>query len=133
LHQTFLKCHLTNDHLTLNSNIKYQKCLHGGIGYVSPVFYLGNISTGKSLQYLAFVCLYGEWLGAGMVICLLRGADLHMAPLMSPPLIVSCFSKIQIVTTQHYTSTLLAAVMCPSICLSVRPSVHHMLVLYQDG
>ena len=31
-----------------------------------------------------------------MVICLDRGADLHMAQLMPLPLTVSCFSKIQI-------------------------------------
>ena len=31
-----------------------------------------------------------------MVICLVRGADLHMAQLMPLPLNVSCFSKIQI-------------------------------------
>jgi len=31
-----------------------------------------------------------------MVICLERCADLHMAQLMSLPLTVSCFSKIQI-------------------------------------
>ena len=31
-----------------------------------------------------------------MVICLERGADLHMAQLMPLPLAVSCFSKIQI-------------------------------------
>ena len=31
-----------------------------------------------------------------MVICLERGADLHMAQLMPVPLTVSCFSKIQI-------------------------------------
>ena len=30
-----------------------------------------------------------------MVICLERGADLHMGQLMSMPLTVSCFSKIQ--------------------------------------
>jgi len=34
-----------------------------------------------------------EWCGAGMVICLERGADLHL------PLTVSCFSKIQICFT----------------------------------
>jgi len=34
-----------------------------------------------------------EVVGAGVVICLERGADLHMIPL---PLTVSCFSKIQI-------------------------------------
>ena len=37
-----------------------------------------------------------QWWGAGMVICLERGADLHMAQLMPLPLTVSCFSKIQI-------------------------------------
>jgi len=31
-----------------------------------------------------------------VVICLERGADLHMAQLMLLPLTVSCFSKIQI-------------------------------------
>ena len=37
-----------------------------------------------------------ECLGAGLVICLERGADLHMAELMPLPLTVSCSSKIQI-------------------------------------
>jgi len=37
-----------------------------------------------------------EWWGAGMVISLGRGADLHMAQLMPLPVTVSCFSKIQI-------------------------------------
>ena len=39
-----------------------------------------------------------EWGGgAGMVICLEWGAFLHIAQLMSLPLTVSCFSKVQIV------------------------------------
>ena len=37
-----------------------------------------------------------EWWGTGVVICLERDADLHMAQLMPLPLTVSCFSKIQI-------------------------------------
>jgi len=37
-----------------------------------------------------------EWWGAGVVICLQRDADLHMAQLMPLPLTVSCYSKIQI-------------------------------------
>ena len=37
-----------------------------------------------------------EWWGAGVVICLELGTDLHMAQLMPLPLTVSCFSKIQI-------------------------------------
>jgi len=34
--------------------------------------------------------------GAGVVVCLEQGADLHMAQLMPLPLTVSCFSKIKI-------------------------------------
>jgi len=41
-------------------------------------------------------CKKAEWWGAGMVICLELGADLHMAQLMPLPLTVSCINKIQI-------------------------------------
>jgi len=41
-------------------------------------------------------CKKTAWWGAGMVICLEQGADLHMAQLMPLPLTVSCFSKIQV-------------------------------------
>ena len=41
-------------------------------------------------------CKKTEWWDAGMVICLERDADLHMAQLMPWPLSVSCFGKIQI-------------------------------------
>ena len=41
-------------------------------------------------------CKKTEWWGAGVVICLELGADLHMAQLMPLPLTVSRFSKIQI-------------------------------------
>ena len=41
-------------------------------------------------------CKKTDWWGSGVVICLERGADLHMAQLMPLPLTVSCFSKIQI-------------------------------------
>jgi len=40
-------------------------------------------------------CKKTERWGAGMVISLERGADLHMAQLMPLPLTVCCFSKIQ--------------------------------------
>ena len=40
-------------------------------------------------------CKKTEWWGAGVVICLERGADLHIAQLMPLPLTVSCFSKTQ--------------------------------------
>jgi len=41
-------------------------------------------------------CKKTERWGAGVVICLERGADSDMAQLMPLPLTVSCFSKIQI-------------------------------------
>ena len=41
-------------------------------------------------------CKKLERWGTGMVICLERDADLHMAQLMPLTLTVSCFSKIQI-------------------------------------
>ena len=41
-------------------------------------------------------CKKLEWWGAGVVICLERGADLHIAQLMPLPLTVSCFGNIQI-------------------------------------
>ena len=39
-------------------------------------------------------CKKTEWWGAGVVICLELGADLHIAQLMPLPLTVSRFSKI---------------------------------------
>jgi len=52
----------------------------------------------KSLRSSKLIPLFLmlSWWGAGVVICLERGADLHMAQLMPLPLTVSCFSKIQI-------------------------------------
>ena len=44
-------------------------------------------------------CKKTEWWGAGAVICLERGADLHMAQLMPLSLTLSCFSKIHICFT----------------------------------
>ena len=41
-------------------------------------------------------CKKTEWWGAGVVICLERDADLHMAQLMPLSLTVSCFNNIQI-------------------------------------
>jgi len=41
-------------------------------------------------------CKKLECWSTGMVVCLERDADLHMAHLMPLPLTVSCFSKIQI-------------------------------------
>jgi len=62
-----------------------------------------------------------EWWGAGMVICLERGADLHMAQLMPLPLTVSWFSKIQIGFTFLYRLTLVDPDKGP---LNARARVH---------
>ena len=75
-------------------------------------------------------CKKTEWWGAGMVICLERDADLHMALLMPLPLTVSCFSKIQIGFTflvpAHSASPGQRAVkrVCPS---------YHTLFFTQDS
>jgi len=37
-----------------------------------------------------------EWWGTGVVICLERGADLHVAQLMPLPLTVSCFGTTEV-------------------------------------
>jgi len=63
--------------------------------------------------------------GAGMVICLELGADLHIAHLMPLPLTVSCFSKIQIgftfLITAHPGSPGQRAVkwVCACVCVCV--------------
>ena len=69
-----------------------------------------------------------EWWGAGVVICLERGADLHMAQLM--PLTVSCFSKIQIgfsfLAPAHPCSPRQRAIKC--VC--VLAEVWYALIFY---
>jgi len=68
------------------------------------MFSIGDDKTGEFLKnkfIVLFVIIFDklsfpEWWGAGVVICLGRGADLHTAQLMPLPLTVSCFSKIQI-------------------------------------
>ena len=75
--------------------------------------YKVNFDDANTIHFLLLVgrqeghpaCKKTERRGAGMVICLERGADLHMAQLMMPlPLTVSCFSKIKIGFTNLYLS-----------------------------
>ena len=74
-------------------------------------------------------CKKTEWWGAGMVVWLERGADLHMTQRTPLPLTVSCFSKIQIgfyramLCIRGTSHTHIQDILCPSVCLSVRPSV----------
>jgi len=61
-----------------------------------------------------------------MVICLERGADLHMAQLMPLLLTVSCFSKIQIVITFWYWLTWVVpdkGLLNVCVCVCVRACV----------
>jgi len=41
--------------------------------------------------------LWTEWWGAGVIMCLGQGADLHMVQLMPLPLTISCSSKSRLV------------------------------------
>jgi len=74
-----------------------------------------------------------------MVICLERGADLHVAQLMPLPLTVSCFSKIQIGLPFWYQPTWVVSekgplngCMCVCVCSSVVcVSVGHNHELYK--
>ena len=68
--------------------------------------------------------------GAGVVICLERDADLHMAQLMPLPLTVSCFSNIQIgfafLVPAHLGSPGKRAVKRVCVCVDIKdvdPSV----------
>ena len=75
--------------------------------------------VGRQEGHLA--CKKLDWWGAGVVICLERGADLHMAQLMPLPLTVSCFSKIQIRFTflvpAHPGSPGKRAIKCARVCV----------------
>ena len=65
-----------------------------------------------------------------MVICLRRGADLHMAQLMPLPLTVSCFSEIHIVFTflvrAHPGSPRRRAVKRVCVCGEVKKLQEHL-------
>jgi len=87
--------------------------------------------------FSALTLLVGRWKGirpvknwvwcAVVVVCLELGADLHMAQLMSLPLTVSCFSKIQIGFTflvpAHLGSPRQRAVKRVCVCLCVYTSM----------
>jgi len=67
--------------------------------YVVVVFIISALTLLVGRQEGHPACKKTEWWGAGMVVCLELGADLHMAQLTPLPLTVSCFSKIQIGST----------------------------------
>jgi len=78
----------TNKHHTFALNL-YNK-------QTSVLFAFSALTLLVGLQERHPACKKLEWCGAGVVVCLERGADLYMAQLMPLPLTVSCFSKIQI-------------------------------------
>jgi len=77
-------------HICLVLSFKYLFfcCLHACYSAFSALMLLVGRQEGN------LACKKTEWWVAGVVICLDRGADLHMAQLMPLPLTVSCFSKI---------------------------------------
>jgi len=95
-------------------------------------------------------CKKTERWGAGVVICLERVADLHMAQLMPLPLNVCCFSKIQIGFTflvpayspgKGPLNVFVCVCVCVCVCLSaiissalhVRSSPTSVHVTYGEG
>jgi len=82
-------------------------------------------------------CKKTEWWGAGMVICLERGADLHMAQLMPLPLTVSCFSKIQtgftFLVLAHLGSPGQRAVKQVCVCVCVLHGWHSVAAVLRHG
>jgi len=78
-----------------------------------------------------------EWWGAGVVVCLERGADLHMSQLMPLPLTVSSFSKIKIGFTflvpAHPGNPGQRAVKLVCVCVCVPIYVIHVGRICREG
>ena len=81
-------------------------------------------------------CKKLEWWGAGIVICLQRGADLHMAQLMPLQLTVSCSSKIQIGFTflvpAHLGSPGERAIKWVCVCV-VQKKIQYNEIIYNNA
>ena len=75
-------------------------------------------------------CKKTEGWGNGMVICLKRGAGLHMAQLMPLPLTASCFSKFQsgftFLVPAHPGSPGQRAVKRACVCCFFKTSIKHL-------
>ena len=78
----------------MENSIIYALCIIKGHCALDNAFSALTLLVGRQEGHPA--CKKTEWWGTGMVICLERDADLHMAQLMPLPLTVSCSSKIQI-------------------------------------
>jgi len=84
--------------LSANCNIQYVQIFVSFL-YLAVSFFSIAFSALTLLVGVARRPVKTEWWRAGVVICLERDADSHMAQLMPLPLTVSCFSKIQMVFT----------------------------------
>ena len=96
------------DHLALTTPFWGMVChRHVATAYGQSMYWIWSFQLHLLCPFSALTLLVGrqeghpackktEWWGAGVVICLERDADLHMAQLMPLPLTVSCYSKIQI-------------------------------------
>ena len=69
-----------------------------------------------------------------MVVCLERGADLHMAQLMPLPLTISCFSRIQIGFTFLVPANLLSPGQraVKPVCVCVKHGEYHACDQYSQ-
>jgi len=90
-HFVRVRLEVVHQRLAVHINNKLLQHRHAFSAHASSAL---TLLVGRQEGHPAFKKL--EWWGAGMVICLERGADLYTAQLMSLPLTVSCFSKIQI-------------------------------------
>jgi len=86
---------------------------HGVLEDPRQVHILISFTTGRLVA----------WWGAGVVICLDQGADLHMAQLKPLPLTVSCFSEIQIDFTFVVPEKGRYMCVCVCVCACVRACV----------
>jgi len=93
-----------------------------------------------NFQYTTYTT---EWWGAGVVICLGQGADLHMAQLMPLPLTISCSSKLRLVLPFQYWLTQVFAgrgplnvcccccsCCCCYTCTTALHTFHHPVIVF---
>ena len=112
--------------VTLTNQLFHKRIVGNGAGFCELCIFV-CIQCFDTVGWVAGrhpACKKTEWWGAGMVICLERGADLHMPQLMPLPLTVSCFSKIKIGFTflvpAHPGSPGQRAVKRVCVCVCVR-------------
>ena len=89
--------------------IRTRQNLRGGLPTLSGFGALIDLSFSVSMMFGRRegnpACKTAEWWGVGIVICLERGADLHMVQLMPLPLTACCFSKSRLFLPFWYLHT----------------------------